>query len=102
MRWALKAFTAASTRAVVGIRSRRYCFLPLSMRDQSSTDSIIPDSRAVSLERRSSTVCISTGSFTRPSASISMNMRMEVSGVRSSWLTRDTKSVFSRDSRASR
>ena len=31
-----------------------------------------------------------------------MNIRIEVSGVRSSWLTRLTKSVFSRDRRASR
>ena len=72
------------------------------MRPQSSTRSISAESRSVSWSSRPSTSCVCASSFTRPSASVSMNMRMEVSGVRSSWLTRDTKSVFSRLSCASR
>ncbi len=96
------AATLVSTTVPIGCTWRWYIRRPLSMRAQSSTRSISSESRSVSCASISSTSWVCSGSFTRPSESVSMNIRIEVSGVRSSCETSETKSVFSRESWASR
>ena len=60
------------------------------------------ESRAVSSEMISSASRWRASSGMRPSWRVSTNIRMEVSGVRRSWETLFTKSVWSFASRASR
>ena len=60
------------------------------------------ESRSASSAMISRASCWRAGSCARPSWSVSTNIRMEVRGVRRSWETLLTKSVWSRARRASR
>ena len=96
------ACTASPTSAAISWGCRSYVRRPASIRPQSSSRSIRSLSRAVSRSSTSRHVRVSSGSRAPPAFSISANIRIEVSGVRSSWLTLETKSSCSFDSLASR
>jgi hypothetical protein len=101
-RMASKAASAPETMSETGVGARSKARLPASSLASSSTRSTRPSSRLTSRASSCSTCCWSAGSPTRPIASVSTNMRIEVSGVRSSCETVDTKSFCRRASESPR